>query len=131
MAAYEIEMILNRQLADCLSIPAFITDRKGNLIYYNELAEKILGKCYDDTGEMPAQEWATIFKPMDESGNILPPQELPLVKTLYDCSPYHKTFWINSLDGKLEKISVTSYPIMGRSSKFLGAVALFWKSKDE
>ena len=25
--AYEIEVILNRQLADCLSIPVFITDR--------------------------------------------------------------------------------------------------------
>ena len=26
MAAYEIEIILNRQLADCLSIPVFITE---------------------------------------------------------------------------------------------------------
>ena len=50
MAAYEIEIILNRQLADCLSIPVFITDTKGTLIYYNEPAEEILGKRYDETG---------------------------------------------------------------------------------
>lgn len=131
MAAYEIEIILNRQLADCLSIPVFITDRKGNLVYYNEPAELILGKRYDDTGEMPAKVWATIFKPMDEFFEPLSPNELPLVKTLRNCNPYHKTFWIENLTGKKEKISLTSYPIIGRGSKFLGAVALFWQSMDE
>ncbi len=131
MAAYEIEIILNRQLADCLSIPVFITDRKGNLIYYNEPAELILGRRYDETGEMPVEVWATIFKPVDATGKRIPPDELPLVKTLRNCYPYHKTFRIESLTGKMEKIAVTSYPIIGRASQFLGAVALFWKSKDE
>lgn len=130
MAAYEIEIILNRQLADCLSIPVFITDRKGNLIYYNEPAEDILGRRYEDTGEMPSDVWATIFKPTDEEGRSLSPDDLPLVKTLKECYPYHRTFWIESLKGKREKISVTSYPILGRTSNFLGAVAIFWQSKD-
>jgi len=131
MAAYEIEIILNRQLAECLSIPVFITDRKGNLIFYNEPAEQILGCRYEETGEMPSEKWATIFNPLDEAGNPLPPDGLPLVRTLKDCLPYHRSFWIESLRGKKEKISVTSYPILGRSAKFLGAVALFWQSKDE
>ncbi len=131
MAAYEIEIILNRQLADCLSIPVFITDIKGTLIYYNEPAEEILGKRYDETGEMPVEMWSTVFKPVDELGNALPPDDLPLVKTLKNCKPYHKIFCIESLTGKLEKISVTSYPILGRTSKFLGAVAIFWELKDE
>jgi len=131
MAAYEIELILNRQLADCLSIPVFIADTAGNLIYYNEPAENILGSRYDETGEMPMEMWSTIFKPMDESGKIIPSEDLPLVKTLRNRCPYHKTFRIESLEGKSEKISVTSYPILGRASKFLGAVAIFWESKDE
>jgi hypothetical protein len=67
---------------------------------------------------------------MDDEGKILPPDELPLVKTLRDAYPYHKTFWIESLTGKNQKISVTSYPIIGRTGKFLGAVAIFWKSKE-
>ncbi|HSF44384.1 MAG TPA: PAS domain-containing protein [Chitinophagaceae bacterium] len=130
MAAYEIEIILNRQLADCLSIPVFITDTAGNLIFYNEPAEKILGTRFEDTGEMNVDTWATIFKPLDEKGNSLPPEELPLVQTLGDQHPHHKTFWIESLKGKTENISVTSYPIIGRTGKFLGAVAIFWESKD-
>jgi len=130
MPAYEIEIILNRQLADCLSIPVFITDTTGNLIFYNEPAEIILGTSFEETGEMPVEAWATIFKPLDDEGKSLPPESLPLVKTLRDHYPYHKTFWIESMKGKAQKISVTSFPILGRTGKFLGAVAIFWESKD-
>jgi PAS domain-containing protein len=128
MPAYEIEIVLNRQLADCLSIPVFITDTVGNLIFYNEPAEEILGKRYEDTGEMPVEQWSTAFKPVDELGNLLAPEELPLVKTLRDGLPYHKSFSIESMEGKNQNISVTSYPIIGRTGKMLGAVAIFWKS---
>ena len=128
--AYAIELILNRQLADCLAIPVFITDTIGNLLFYNEPAEEILGKRFEETGEMPVEEWSTVFKPMDKDGIPIPPKDLPLVKTLKDAYPYHKTFWIESLKGKNKKISLTSYPIIGRAGKFLGAVAIFWTSKE-
>ncbi len=131
MPAYEIEIILNRQLADCLSIPVFITDTIGNLIFYNEPAEEILGKRFEDTGEMPVEQWSTDFKPLDEAGLPLPPEGLPLVMTLKNSLPYHKTFQIESMRGKNQTISVTSYPIIGRTGKMLGAVAIFWKSKKE
>jgi len=129
--AYAIELILNRQLADCLAIPVFITDTIGNLLFYNEPAEDILGKRYEDTGEMPVEQWSTIFKNKDENGETLPPEELPLVKTLNTRLPYFKTFRIESLTGKEEKISVTSYPIIGRAGSFLGAVAIFWRPTEE
>jgi PAS domain-containing protein len=127
MPAYEIEIILHRQLADCMSIPVFITDPNGNLIFYNEASEDILGKRFEDTGEMPVELWSTQFKPLDEAGELLPPEQLPLVKTLKDKHPYHKIFHIESLQGINQKISVTSYPIMSRTGQMLGAVAIFWK----
>jgi PAS domain-containing protein len=129
--SFPIEIILNRQLADCLAIPVFITDTLGNLLFYNESAEQILGKRYEDTGEMTVEEWSTIFKSRDENGKFLDPEELPLVKTLLNQMPYSKTFWIESLQGKTERISVTSYPIIGRAGTFLGAVAIFWRPSDE
>lgn len=128
--AYAIEIILNRQLAECLAIPVFITDVSGNLLFYNESAEEILGKRYEDTGEMPVEEWGTIFKNKDEEGNPLSPEELPLVQTLASRLPHHRTFWIESLQGKAERISVTAYPIIGRADAFLGAVALFWRTPE-
>ncbi len=131
MPQYDIEIILSRQLADCLSIPVFIIDTKGNLIFYNFPAEEVLGERFEDTGEMPVEEWSVIFKPVDEFNNEIPPEDLPLVKTLKNLLPYHKTFWIKSLSGETRKIGLTSYPIINREDKFLGAVAMFWKVQDE
>jgi len=128
--AHPIELILSRQLAECLDTPVFLTDTVGNLLFYNEPAEDILGKRYEDTGEMDVEEWGTVFKNKDDAGNPIPSEELPLVKTLMNRLPYHKTFWIESLQGTAERISVTSYPIIGRAETFLGAIAIFWRSSE-
>jgi PAS domain-containing protein len=126
----QIEIILSRQLADSLSIPVFIVDTVGNLMFYNEPAEEILGLRYEETGAMPVEEWSSIFKPQDENGNLLLPEELPLVQTIGMQMPAHGVFWIHNLKGRFYKISVTSYPIMGRPNRFLGAVALFWETPE-
>jgi PAS domain-containing protein len=131
MSAREIEVILSRQLADCLSVPVFIVDPVGNLIFYNEPAEEILGIRYENTGEMPVTDWSTRFKPEDDKGNAFPTEKLPLVQTLETQMPSHGEFWINNLRGALYKISVTSFPIMGRPNRFLGAIAIFWKIKEK
>ena len=80
---------------------------------------------------MKVEEWSTIFLSKDENGKLLEPEDLPLVKTLLNQLPYFKTFWIESLKGKSEKISVSSYPIIGRAGIFVGAVAIFWRPSDE
>mgnify|MGYP000190133240 CR=1 FL=1 len=127
MSSKEIEVILSRQWADCLSVPVFIVDTGGNLIFYNEPAEELLGMRYDTTGAMPVSDWSTMFRPEDDKGVALPPEHLPLVKTLSTQMPAHGEFWINNLRGSVYKISVTSFPIMGRPKRFIGAIAIFWK----
>ena len=129
MSSREIEVILSRQWADSLSTAVFIVDPEGNLIFYNEKAESLLGLRYDETGVMPVSEWSLIFTPRDDDGNKLAPEELPLVQTLTKQKPAHGEFWIKSLKGKNYKISVTSFPIIGKPSRFLGAIAIFWKMK--
>ncbi len=49
----EIEMILARQLASYLVMPIFVVDPAGTLVFYNEPAEPILGRRFDETGAMP------------------------------------------------------------------------------
>lgn len=129
MAGHAIEIILSRQLADCLSVPVFIVDPEGTLLFYNAPAEGILGQKFQDTGAMPVGDWGTTFFPHDGEGNHIPPSELPLVQTINNKEPAHKTFWINSLSGKSTKISVTSIPIIGRSNEFSGAMAIFWDNE--
>lgn len=122
-------MILSRQLADSLSVPVFLVDPQGNLLFYNQPAEGILGKKFEDTGPMPVGDWGTSFFPHEEDGTLIPPEGLPLVQTIKTQIPAHRTFWIKSLQGNSTKISVTAIPIIGRSNKFWGAMAIFWDNE--
>ncbi|HLF74305.1 MAG TPA: PAS domain-containing protein [Anaerolineales bacterium] len=125
----EIELILARQLASYLVMPIFIVDPPGNLIYYNEPAEIILGRRFEETGEMPIAEWSTLFKPTDETGEPLAPESLPLVIALTHHRPAHREMWIQGLDGVRRLIEVTAFPIDGQAERRLGAIAIFWEVK--
>jgi PAS domain-containing protein len=127
MAQKEIEVILARQLAEYLEMPIFIVDPNGDLLYYNEPAESVLGSRYAETGSMPASEWSTIFKPFDRNGNPVKPEDLPLMVAMVKQHPAHSSFWIEGLDGTLRQIEVTAFPLMAQAQRFLGAIAIFWE----
>lgn len=128
MAAQPLELILGRQFGDSLSMPVFLVDPMGNLLFYNEPAEGILGLRFGETGSMKVEEWSTVFKPTDIDGNPLPPEGLPLVQTLATQKPAHGSFYIDNLKGERVLITVTAFPIVGRPDRYLGAMAMFWKS---
>jgi PAS domain-containing protein len=134
MPQREIEQILTRQLASHLAMPAFIVDEAGTLIYYNEPAEKILGRRFEETFEMPKDEWASQFDPKDEKGDPMPAAELPLVVALDQGKPSYRKFTINGFDQVRREIEVTAFPLTGRSGSAerpLGAVALFWEAAED
>jgi PAS domain-containing protein len=128
MSQQEIEVILSRHLAECLAMPIFIVNPDGDLIFYNEPAELILGQSYNETGMMPANEWSTIFQPFDSEGNPLPSEELPLIIALREHHPAHKLFNIHGKDGVIREIEVTAFPLIGQADRFLGALAIFWEN---
>ena len=70
-------------------LPIFLVGPSGDLIYYNEPAEKILGCRFEETGEMSAQKWATMFRPQDEKGGSLTAENLPLVIAVNLRRPAH------------------------------------------
>ncbi len=129
MAQKAVELILMRQLASCLAVPVFLVDPEGTLLYYNEPAERLLGRRYDETGEMPATEWAAMFTPTAEDGSPLPPEELPLSVALRKWHPAHRGLIIQGLDGVTRRIAVTAFPLEGQGGRRLGAVAIFWEDR--
>jgi PAS domain-containing protein len=128
MPAQPLELILARQFGDSLSLPVFLVDPEGNLLFYNEPAESIFGLKFNETGGMRLEEWATVFKPCGYDGKPLEPDSLPLVKTLSTQLPANGEFYIDSLNGQRSFISVSTFPIIGRTKRFLGAMAIFLKS---
>lgn len=127
MAQQEVEVILARHLAENLALPIFIVDPQGNLLFFNEPAEAVLGLRFGDTGLMPASEWSTMFEPVDQDDKPIAPEELPLVIALTHSHPAHKGFWIKGLDEKLRQIELTAFPVIGQSGQISAAVAIFWE----
>lgn len=128
MSQQEIEVILSRHLAEYLAMPIFLVNPDGDLVFYNEPAEAILGKRYSETGPMPASEWSTAFHPVDAEGRPIPPEELPLMIAITERKPAHKSFRIRGMDGDLRWIEVTAVPLIGQANRFLGGIAIFWES---
>jgi PAS domain-containing protein len=128
MPQKEIEMILARQLASYLAMPIFIVDPQGTLVYYNEPAERVLGNLFESAGEMPLPLWASAFDPVDENGQHIPAESLPLAIALSQGRPAHSHFWIHGHDGVRRHIEVTAFPLTGQAERGLGAVAIFWEA---
>lgn len=128
MSQQEIELGLSQQFAEHLAMPIFIVNPGGDLIFYNEPAGLILGTRFAETGVMPASEWSTKFHPVDQNGETLPPDDLPLVIAIMERHPAHKIFWIVDLDGNLRELEVTAIPLIGQGDRFLGGMAIFWET---
>jgi len=130
MSQQEIEIILCRHWASHLQTPVFLVDPKGNLLFYNEPAESILGRRFAETGAMSAAEWSTAFRITDDKDVALKPDELPLSIALAERMPTHKRLWLVGLDNKRHYIETTCLPLIGQADRFLGAIAFFWELND-
>ncbi len=123
-----VEMILTRQLASYLAMPVFLVDPEGNLVYYNEPAEALLGYRYEESGELNAEVWSTVWQAQSDDGRPIPPADLPLMVALTQRKPAHRHMSIVGLDGGRRHIEVTAFPLEGQGGRHLGAVAIFWES---
>jgi PAS domain-containing protein len=123
-----IELILARQLATHLAMPIFLVDAEGTLVFYNEPAERILGRRFDETGEMTAAEWASGFTPADEAGLPLPPEKVPLMIAHTERRAVHVRFQIRGFDNVWRQIEATALPLMAPAGRYVGALAIFWEA---
>jgi PAS domain-containing protein len=123
-----IELILARQLASYLAMPIFLVDAEGTLVFYNEPAERILGRRFDETGEMSATEWASVFAPTDETGRPLPPEKVPLMIAHAERRPVHVRMTLCGLDKVSRSIEATAVPLIAQAGRYVGAVAIFWEA---
>ena len=127
MAQRAIELILMRQLASSLAQPILLVDAKGDLLFFNEPAEALVGKRFDDVGEIRRGELTMLFKPSEEDGTPVKREDLPLLIAIDKQEPAHHNYWIQGLDGVRRKLENTAFPLVGQNGQCLGAVGLFWE----
>jgi PAS domain-containing protein len=125
-----LELILARNLMTGLSTPAFLVDEDATLVFYNEAAAMLLGRRFEESGKMRAEEWRTAFGPLDTEGTLTPIEDLPLTKALRRNRPAHARLRMRSLDGSEHDIQVSAIPIV-TSEGTRGAMAIFWPDIDK
>jgi PAS domain-containing protein len=119
--------ILARSFASRLATPVWLVDADGTVIYFNEAAEAVLGRQFIEGRGMPASEWSTMFSPIDESGNPVPYERLPLGIAISEGRPNHQDLEIEGADGVDRRIGVTAFPLFAHADECLGALAIFWE----
>lgn len=125
-----LELILARNLLTSLSTPAFLVDRSGGLLFYNEAAGAMLGRSFEETGRLSAAEWTSIFGPLSDERDPIPVEELPLTIALRDGHPAHGRFCIRSAEGAEQTIEASAFPLVGAGAGESGAMILWWPGED-
>lgn len=125
-----IELILARNLLSSISTAAFLVAREGEIIFFNEGASELLGRRFEETGAMSADEWTQLFGPFDENGEPIPFDEIDLTQALRGNKPAHSTFFLRDASGHQHRIAASGFPIVGGQG-FHGAIIVFWPVQED
>jgi PAS domain-containing protein len=129
VAPRPLELILARNLLTNISIPAFLVDNRGGLVFYNEAAESLLGMPFQQARNMDPEQWRARFGPLDSARERIPFEEEPTTIVLREGRPVHAPLYIRSADGELHHIEVSAFPL-ARNEETTGAIGIFWRTKE-
>lgn len=121
-----IALILARDLAANLATAMLLVDADGQLVYFNEPAERILGRPYAEA-QMSTADLAKAFKPVDEAGAPVPIVDLPLSAAFRTGLPSRGAFWIEAADGQRRYLEVVGVPLFAQVDRLVGGLAVFWE----
>ena len=125
-----LELILARNLLSSLSTPGFLVNQPGDIVFYNEAAGALLGRRFEETGAMSAEDWLNAFGPMDAEGRPIPIAEQPLTAALRANRAGYARHRIRSRGGAEHDVEVSALPIIGVDG-FHGAMVFFWLAEGE
>jgi PAS domain-containing protein len=126
----DLILIVAREFASRLATAVLVTDDVGNLVYYNEPAERLLGRTFAETGEIDADEWANLVVRRELDGTPLTPEHMPSRIALHERRPAHGEFVMTGLDGVERDISATAFPLLSNDELIVGVVSIFWQHDD-
>jgi len=125
-----IALILAKDLAANLATAVLLVDPEGDLVFFNEAAEKILGRPYAEA-QMSRAELAKTFKPVDASGKPIPLAELPVASAFREGIPTLGQLRIESVDGRTRDLEVVALPLFAQADQLVGGMAVFWEQPAE
>ncbi|MEY2423185.1 MAG: hypothetical protein QOI95_3252 [Acidimicrobiaceae bacterium] len=124
-----LALIVARELAANLATPMFLIDAAGDLVFYNDAAEQIIGKSFAELGTISALTWGEMLKLAKANGDPLRRRDSPPGIAFAERRPAHATLQATALDGTVRLVEVTAYPLFAKTDEMHGVVAIFWETE--
>jgi PAS domain-containing protein len=122
-------LIQARNLITSLALPAFLADPDGRLLFFNDAAAAVLGRRFEEVGQLPQEEWAREIGPFDEDGTPLAVDNLPLATALREGHPAQGRFQVRLAEGVMREVEVSALPLL-EPDFYEGALVVFWPVED-
>ena len=122
-------LIQARNLITNLALPAFLTDPDGRLLFFNDAAAAVLGRRFEEVGQIPQEEWARDIGPFDDEGRPLAVDSLPLAVALREGHPAQGRFHARFDERGLHEVEVSALPLL-EPDFYEGALVVFWPVDD-
>jgi PAS domain S-box-containing protein len=119
--------ILAREFASNLATPTLIVDPDGQLIFFNEAAEEVLGRTFAEVGETSIDEFSASVAPRLAEDQPLPQERRPTKIALEERRAVHEDMTITTFEGEERQIGVTAFPLFAQKDEFVGIVAIWWR----
>jgi PAS domain-containing protein len=129
LAQFAVEIILLRQWAAHMAIPIYICLADGSLAYYNEPAEKLLGRLFAEAQQMPFEQLSELFHATTMEGNPIKAKDIPLGVALTTQRPSHMKMRM-VIDQASRVLEISAFPLTAQGGAHLGAVAMFWEANE-
>ncbi len=126
----ETSLILMKQLASSLNVPIFIVDGSGTLCFFNESAEPLIGRRFEESDPLDLNSLMEAVQATDEDGSAIKPEDRPLMVAFRKRRPVHRRMRLRGFDGVSRLIEGIALPLLSTSEEILGAVAIFWSIEE-
>ena len=118
-----LELILARNLISSVTLAAFLADVQGHIVFSNDAAAEVIGTRFEESGSFAREQWNAEFGPLDERGDPLASDRLPLAMALHEGRPAYGRYRIRAERGLVE-IEAGALPLVGPAG-YHGAVVVF------
>ena len=126
-----LPLILAREFASNIATPVTVMDEQGRLVFFNEPAERLLGRTQAEVGELAPHDWWQIFRVERLDGGEVRLDDMPVGIAHRQRCPAHDTLAFTTPTGDRHEIEVTAFPLLGRDEGYFGVVAVFWELRGE
>src|SRR5262249_13566035 len=99
-----------------------------NLVYYNDAAERMIGRSFSELGEIRSEEFGEALRLRDSDGVRIRRRDSPSGIAFFERRATHRSLTATGYDGVERAVEVTAVALFGKGDEMHGVVTVFWQA---